>query len=145
MIKLNLPAFDYKLKKADGKVWIFDGIRKKYVVLTPEEWVRQHFVHYLIYVLSYPKALVKIEGSLRYNKLAKRSDIVVFSRTGTPWMVVECKAPDIEINESTALQVSVYNNALKAKYVVITNGVKHLCFEVSSRNKSLSTLPQYPD
>ena len=114
-------------------------------MLTPEEWVRQHFVHYLTYELSYPKALVKIEGGLRYNQLAKRSDIVVFNRTGDPWMVVECKAPEIEINESTALQVSVYNNVLKAKYVVISNGLKHLCFEVSSGNKSLSTLPQYPD
>ncbi len=144
MIKLNLPAFDYKLKKADGKVWIFDGIRKKYVVLTPEEWVRQHFVHYLTIMLSYPKALVKIEGGLHYNQLAKRSDIVVFNRSGKPWMIVECKAPEIELTERAAQQVSVYNSAHNAEYIVLTNGIRHLCFDVSSGIKSLGTLPDYP-
>src|SRR5690606_466079 len=74
MIKLNLPAFDYKLKKADGKVWIFDGIRKKYVVLTPEEWVRQHIVQYMLNHLKYPKSLIKVEASLMYNSLNKRAD-----------------------------------------------------------------------
>lgn len=144
MIKLNLPAYDYKLKKADGKVWIFDGIRKKFVVLTPEEWVRQHFVHYLIYELSYPKALIKIEGGLHYNQLAKRSDIVVFNRAGNSWMIVECKAPEIELNQQVAQQVSVYNSTLKASYVVITNGLRHLCFEMTGGIKSLSELPEYP-
>ncbi|MBX2954873.1 MAG: type I restriction enzyme HsdR N-terminal domain-containing protein [Cyclobacteriaceae bacterium] len=144
MIKLNLPAYDFKLKKADGKVWIFDGIRKKFIVLTPEEWVRQHFVQYLIHELSYPKALVKLEGGLRYNQLAKRSDIVVFNRTGNPWMVVECKAPEIELNQEAAQQVSVYNGTLKASYVVITNGLRHLCFEMANEIKSLSKLPEYP-
>ncbi|HRJ28206.1 MAG TPA: type I restriction enzyme HsdR N-terminal domain-containing protein [Cyclobacteriaceae bacterium] len=144
MIKLNLPAFDYKLKKADGKVWIFDGIRKKYVVLTPEEWVRQHFVQYLIHVLSYPKALVKIEGGLHYNQLAKRSDIVVFNRAGNPWMVVECKAPEIKLRQQDAQQVAVYNSTLKASYVVITNGLRHLCFEMATEIKSLPELPAYP-
>ena len=95
MIKLNLPDFDYKLKKAEGKVWIFDVIRKKYLVLTPEEWVRQHVVHFLITHKKYPKALIKLEGGLNYNQLQKRSDIVVFDREGKPWMIMECKAPAI--------------------------------------------------
>ena len=90
MVQLNLPAFDHQLKQADGKRWIFDILRRKYLVLTPEEWVRQHFVHYIINELQYPKALIKVEGGLSYNKLSKRSDIVVFNRDGKPWMVIEC-------------------------------------------------------
>lgn len=144
MVKLNLPTFNYKLKKADGKVWIFDGIRKKFVVLTPEEWVRQHFINYLTHELLYPKALIKIEGGLHYNQLAKRSDIVVFNRIGKPWMVIECKAPEIEIDTQVALQVSTYNSTLKASYVVITNGLRILCFEMANEIKALPELPEYP-
>src|SRR5204863_9718286 len=98
MYALNLPTFEYKLKKADGKVWIFDVIRKKFVVLTPEEWVRQHFVNYLIQHLQYPKSLIKIEGGLTFNQLQKRSDIVVFDRFAKPWMVIECKAPTLRLS-----------------------------------------------
>lgn len=143
MVKLNLPSFEYKLKDANGKVWIFDGIRKKYVVLTPEEWVRQHFINYLIDHIHYPKALLRVEAGLKYNKLSKRSDIVVYDRNGMPWMVVECKAPDIVIDEKSAMQVSIYNKTLKATYVVLTNGMKHLCFDVSKEIKSLSELPAF--
>src|SRR5688572_31218406 len=99
MHKLNLPAFDYKLKKVDGKVWIFDVIRKKYVILTPEEWVRQHFIYYLVTELHYPRALVRVEGGLVYNTLNKRSDIVIFGREGAPWMLVECKSPTLKLSE----------------------------------------------
>ncbi|MDH4057596.1 MAG: type I restriction enzyme HsdR N-terminal domain-containing protein [Cyclobacteriaceae bacterium] len=143
MVKLNLPKFDFKLKDADGKVWIFDGIRKKYVVLTSEEWVRQNFVRYLIDTLHYPKALIKVEAGLTYNRLSKRSDIVVFSRGGTPWMVVECKAPGIVLDEKSLMQASVYNQTLKASYVVVTNGINHLCFEITSVVKSLRELPSF--
>src|SRR5690606_41190461 len=93
MLKLNLPSFDYNLLKEEGKIWILDGIRKKYIVLTPEEWVRQHFIHYLINEKKYPRSLMRIEGGLRYNALQKRSDIVVYDVKGLPWLVVECKAP----------------------------------------------------
>ena len=106
MHQLNLPSFDYKLKKADGKVWIFDVIRKKYIVLTPEEWVRQHFIHYLLHELKYPRSLVKIEGGLSYNTLSKRSDIVVFDRDGRPWMLVECKSPEFKLSEKSDLTVT---------------------------------------
>jgi hypothetical protein len=127
MHPLNLPTFDYKLKKADGKVWIFDIIRKKYIVLTPEEWVRQHFIHYIISELQYPKALIKVEGGLTYNQLAKRSDIVVFDRQGQPWMVIECKAPELKLSETTLHQASAYNASLRAKYLTVSNGLMHLC------------------
>ena len=146
MIKLNLPAFDCVVKKEDGKVFILDLIRKKYIVLTPEEWVRQHFVNYLITELKYPKALIKIEGGLTFNKLSKRSDIVIFNREGSPWMIVECKSPSQKLSQSTLHQASVYNHTLKAKYVTITNGLRHICCEVdwtAGRTSLLSDLPSF--
>ncbi len=147
MHKLNLPTFDYKLKKAEGKVWIFDVIRKKFIVLTPEEWVRQHVVNFLITEKQYPKALIKIEGGLRFNQLAKRSDIVVFDRTGVPWMLVECKAPDLLLSEQTLHQASAYNTTLQAKYLTITNGLQIFCSLTDWENKktmSLDELPGFP-
>ncbi len=147
MIALNLPAFDYVLKKESGKVFILDILRKKYLVLTPEEWVRQHFIHYLINELTYPKSLIKVEGGLNFNQLQKRSDIVVFDREGNPWMLVECKAPDQKLGQQTLNQAGVYNHTLQAKYLVVTNGMKHLCCEInwSDRTTSLmETLPAYP-
>ena len=143
MIKLNLPAFDYKLKKADGKVWIFDGIRKKYVVLTPEEWVRQHIVQYMLNHLNYPKSLIKVEASLMYNSLNKRADVVVFDREGKPWMIVECKAPDLKLTQVVAMQVATYNTSLQAPFVVITNGMLVYCFEIQPEIKSLAELPVF--
>ncbi|HEY0652880.1 MAG TPA: type I restriction enzyme HsdR N-terminal domain-containing protein [Chryseosolibacter sp.] len=127
MVKLNLPDFDYKLKKAEGKVWIFDGIRKKYLLLTPEEWVRQHFIHFLVNEKKYPKSLIRVEGGLNYNEMKKRSDIVVFDRNTKPWMIVECKSPALGLTPATLQQVSTYNASLKAKYISVTNGLMHYC------------------
>lgn len=146
MVTLNLPSFDYTLKKENGKVFILDIIRKKYLVLTPEEWVRQHFVHYLITTLQYPRSLIKVEGGLRFNDLQKRSDIVVFNREGAPWMVVECKAPDQKLSQRTLHQASVYNHSLQATYLTITNGMTHICCEVdwiSGKTALLDSLPEY--
>jgi hypothetical protein len=123
---LDLPPFEYRLREAEGKRWIFDVIRKKFVVLTPEEWVRQHVVNYLTAHLNYPRTLLRIEGGLTYNQLAKRSDIVVYDRDGTPWMVVECKAPVVKLSKQVIYQAAAYNNTLQAKYVVVTNGVGHV-------------------
>jgi hypothetical protein len=146
MVRLNLPEFEYKLKKADGKVWIFDVIRKKYIILTPEEWVRQHFIHYLITGLKYPKALLKIEGGLTYNQLQKRSDILVFDREGKPWMVIECKSPDLKVSQSTLQQASVYNATLRAKYLTVSNGLIHYCASTdweAGKTTLLEALPEY--
>ena len=148
MQKLNLPSYAYRLKKADGKVWIFDGIRKKYVVLTPEEWVRQHLVNYLIHHLNYPKGLIAVETGLTYNSLAKRTDMVVLNRQGGTWMIVECKAADHPITRNTALQVAVYNMALKAQYILISNGLSHYCFATNFSDSSvlpLDSIPEYPN
>ena len=132
MEKLNLPAFEYKVKKSNDKMWIYDILRKKYLVLTPEEWVRQHFLHYLLNQVQYPSSLIKVEGGLKFNRLQKRTDIVVFDRNGNPWMIVECKASGQSINESTLRQASVYNSTLKAKYIVLTNGMKTLCCQIEN-------------
>jgi hypothetical protein len=146
MYKLNLPDFNYAIKKDDGKIWIFDVIRKKYLVLTPEEWVRQHFINYLITELKYPKSLIKVEGGLTYNQLSKRSDIVVFDREAKPWMVIECKSPELQIDESVLRQASMYNATLRANYLVVTNGVKHFCAHIDwldNTTKLLSALPTF--
>ena len=122
MTALNLPAYDAKVKKSEGKVWIFDGVRKKFVVLTPEEWVRQHFVSYLIHQQLYPKSLFRIEGSLSYNTLQKRSDILVYDRSGKPWMLIECKSPTIKLSQKAFNQVAIYNMTVGARYLAVTNG-----------------------
>jgi hypothetical protein len=144
MVALNLPEFVVKLKKSEGKVWIFDGIRKKYVALTPEEWVRQHLIHYFIDHLHYPKSLIKIEQGLKYNELQKRSDIIVFDRTGNPWMIVECKSPLVDLNQDTTQQVTVYNSNIQARYVTLSNGMKHVCYEMNGSNVVLlKNFPEY--
>ncbi|RAV99178.1 type I restriction enzyme HsdR N-terminal domain-containing protein [Pseudochryseolinea flava] len=147
MIKLNLPEYAYKLSKVEGRIMIFDPLRKKHLVLTPEEWVRQHFVNYLVTELKYPKALIRLEGGLSYNQLQKRSDIVVFDRDAKPWMVIECKAPDQILSNETLHQASTYNATLRAKFLVVTNGLSHFFFSTdwsSGVVQSLNDLPTYP-
>jgi hypothetical protein len=145
MVKLNLPEFEYNVKKAEGKVWIFDIIRKRFIVLTPEEWVRQHFVNYIITELKYPRALIKIETGLVYNKLSKRSDIIVHNRQGQPWMIIECKAPELKLSQQTLQQVTMYNASIRANYIVVTNGLVHLCCEVNWADRVTTLLKAFPD
>ncbi len=146
MYKLNLPEFDFRLKKAEGKVWIFDVIRKKYLVLTPEEWVRQHFVNYLLSERSVPRSLIRIEGGLVYNALQKRSDIVVYDRNGAPWLIVECKSPAITVSSAALEQAATYNATLRAPYICITNGLSHICARIEwdeRRTTQLEEIPTY--
>jgi Type I restriction enzyme R protein N terminus (HSDR_N) len=140
---LNLPPLQARLQESDGKIWIFDVIRKKFVVLTPEEWVRQHFVNYLI-IEQYPKSLFKIEGGLAVNELRRRSDLVIFNRLGKAWMLVECKNPLIAINQATLDQVGNYNTTIQAKYVVVTNGLEHFYFETNWEEKTIKRLEALP-
>jgi hypothetical protein len=142
--KLNLPKIDLSLKKEEGKVLIFDIIRKKYIVLTPEEWVRQHFVHFLITELKYPKSLFRIEGALAYNRMQKRSDILVRDREGKPWMLIECKSPDIKLTQKAFNQVSVYNMTIGAKYLAVTNGMVHYCCEAPVAGGEAKFLNDFP-
>jgi hypothetical protein len=144
MLKLNLPSCTFRTQTIEGKNFIFDILRKKFVLLTPEEWVRQHFVHLLIYQYHYPKALIKLEGGLRYNELKKRSDIVVYDREGCTFLIVECKSADVLLSQKVFEQVTTYNHTIKAKYVVITNGIKHFCCSVNHENGKVDFMADLP-
>jgi hypothetical protein len=144
MIKLNLPQFDIKIQDNDGKSEIFDVIRKKYVLLTPEEWVRQHFLHLLINHYQYPKSLIKIETGLKYNQLQKRSDIVVYDREGKPFLIVECKSTDVPLSQKTFEQITTYNYTLKSKYVVLTNGLHHFCCSIDHEKGAYEFMKDLP-
>lgn len=125
MLKLNLPSYDYLVKKQNEVIFIFDIVRKKYILLTPEEWVRQHFLNFLISNLSVPLTMISIETSLRYNKLSKRADILVYSNNGLPLLLVECKAPTVKLSRDTLLQLSIYNKDINVPLLAITNGLVH--------------------
>ena len=129
MVSLNLPEINYNIRKNKGNVEIFDIIRRKFVVLTPEEWVRQHFIHFLINEREYTRGLMRVESSLEYNKRIKRSDILIYDRHGQPYLLVECKTYQRPITQAAMTQAAVYNKTLKARYLVITNGLKHYCAE----------------
>jgi hypothetical protein len=147
MKKLSLPSFEYKLIREGETTKIFDIIRKKYFVLTPEEWVRQHFVHYLIDHLKYAKSLISVETGLKYNQLKKRSDIIVYDKDGSPFLLVECKSAETQISKKALFQVFTYNQTIKARYLVITNGLAFICAKVNEVTKQLEwidALPPYP-
>jgi hypothetical protein len=147
MKKLNLPPFDYKIKRESNGNKIFDIIRKKYLVLTPEEWVRQHFIHYLIEHHHYPKSLISIEAGLKYNQLRKRSDIIVYDKWGSPFLLVECKSASTRISKSAVFQAATYNQTVQAQYLVVTNGMGFICAKTSSeigQLKWIDSLPPFP-
>ncbi|WP_452603286.1 type I restriction enzyme HsdR N-terminal domain-containing protein [Pontimicrobium sp. MEBiC06410] len=125
MQELNFPTYSFRFKNSENKVSIFDTIRKKFVILQPEEWVRQHCVHYLINVKKYPISLINVEKELKVNDLKKRYDIVIFNPDGSIFLIVECKAPKIKIDQTTFDQVARYNLALNATYLMVTNGLNH--------------------
>ncbi len=145
MQKLNFPEYNFKLKKQDGKKLIFDPIRKKYYVLTPEEWVRQHTLQYLILEKKHSVSLIAVEKELQINHTKRRFDIVVFNREMTPEILVECKAPTIRISQKTFDQANQYNWLLKAPYLFLTNGLKHYICQIdfeANQFKFLKELPQ---
>lgn len=144
MQTLNLPQFDHVIKNEGEKTTIFDVIRKKHVVLTPEEWVRQHFIHFLISCYQYPKSLIRNEGGHAFNTLRKRTDILVYSRNAEPFMLVECKAAHVKIDQKVFRQASIYNKSIKAKYLVVTNGLTHFCCEIDHINSSYKFIPDLP-
>lgn len=144
MITLNLPPFDFKLKNSENKVFIFDVIRKKYIQLTPEEWVRQHWVHHFINQKGYPKSLISVEKQLLVNNLKKRTDIVIYNKLGNAHLIVECKAPSVKITQSVFDQIARYNLSLQAKYLVLSNGLNHLFAAFDSQTKSVSQIKDIP-
>ena len=145
MQKLNFPTYTFRLKNSKNKRLIFDEIRKKFMVLQPEEWVRQHCVRYLIKEKKYPKSLINVEKELRVNNLKKRYDIVVFNSDGSIHLVVECKSPSININQVTFDQISRYNLALEASYLMITNGLNHYYCTMDFKNERYQFLKDIPE
>lgn len=145
MLKLNLPEVDLKIKSKENKLFIFDPYRKKDIVLTPEEWVRQHFANYLTTVKKYPVSLTVLEKELILNKTKKRTDIVVYNSTGTPEIIVECKAPTIKISQNTFDQIARYNLQLKASYLIVTNGLEHYFCQMDYENKQYLFLKDVPN
>jgi len=148
MQKLNLPEYQVKVRTSNGNQQIFDEIRKKYVALIPEEWVRQHFINYLVNDRKFPKGLIAVEHPLIINKVSHRADIVAFSSDGKPKVVVECKAPEVQINQSVIQQVSRYNILLKAPILILTNGLVHFCVKIDfekQQTQNLESIPFYQD
>lgn len=146
MKELKLPPFKYNIKSENNQNFIFDVIRKKFLILTPEEWVRQHFIHFLINHNNYPKNLINCEQGLTYNGRSKRSDILVYDKIGKPFLLIECKAPEINLNQEVVNQVSVYNKKIKAPFLLITNGVKTICWKIENNSfTQLKKIPDYPE
>lgn len=145
MYKLNLPEYQQKLRKNNLRNEIYDPFRKKYIALTPEEWVRQNFLQYLINEKSFPASLVKVEKGLKVNNLAKRFDIVIYDATAQPRLLVECKAPEIKISQDTFDQAARYNLSLGVDYLIITNGMNHYCCKINFTSKSIEFLNDIPN
>ena len=145
MQSLNFPEFSFRFKNSENKVSIFDEIRKKFVILQPEEWVRQHCVQYLIQHKKYPKSLINVEKELKINGLKKRYDIVVFKPNGTIAIIVECKAPKITINQSTFDQIAQYNLKLNADLLMVTNGLNHYYCKMDFENEAYEFLRDIPE
>jgi hypothetical protein len=142
---LNLPSASFQLEEIDGKLSIFDSLRKKFLILTPEEWVRQHIIFYLVNYKDYPKSLFALEKGLKYNNLQKRFDVLVMDRQGQPFLLVECKAPEIKLTQKTVEQVCVYNKVIGSSHLAITNGLQHICLEWDGGMEQFKQLSQFPD
>ncbi len=143
-VPLNLPPYPFRIKQEAGSTFIFDEIRRKFMVLTPEEWVRQHLVQYLIGGKHYPKSLIKLEGGLKLNSMQKRSDILIFNNLGEKLMLVECKAPSVKITQDTFDQVARYNVVHRVKWLIVSNGLQHFCCAINIEDKSWQFVNEIP-
>lgn len=148
MFALNLPKFEYKLKKIKGKSLILDPLRKKFVALTPEEWVRQHFVNYLICYKAFPAGRIANECTINLHNLSRRCDTVLYDKKLTPLVIVEYKAPSIKITDKVFKQIEAYNHELRSKYLIISNGLIHYCCKLDYNRMTfeyLKDIPNYKD
>lgn len=146
MQKLNFPKYNFRFKSNENKTLIFDIIRKKFVILTPEEWVRQHTLHFLITEKKYPVSYINVEKQLLLNDTVKRYDIVIFKNDGDVEIIIECKAPSITINQVSFDQIARYNLALNSNLLMVTNGLTHYFCKMDIKNKRylfLRDLPKY--
>jgi len=148
MKSLNLPSFPVKLSEKNGKTYIYDPLRRKDIALTPEEWVRQHFVPFLITTRAYPPERIANEVSIQVNTTSKRCDTVVYDNFLTPLVIIEYKSPDVNITGEVFEQIARYNSALRVPYLIVSNGLKHYCCFMDYRtmeSRFLNDIPAYPD
>ncbi len=145
MEQLNFKTYPFRFKNSENKIAIFDIIRKKFILLTPEEWVRQHVVWFLIEEKKYPKSLVNVEKVITLNGLTKRYDIVVYNKNGSIEILVECKAPSVKIDQTTFDQIARYNMVLNANYLMVTNGLEQYYCQMDYINKKYSFLKEIPN
>jgi len=145
MQNLNFPSYSFRLKNSENKISIFDEIRKKFIILTPEEWVRQHTVQFLIQEKNYPKSHINVEKLVKVNNISKRYDIVVFEPNGAIFILIECKAPEVKISQETFDQIAQYNLNLKAKYLMVTNGLNHYFCQMDFEKEAYLFLPELPE
>lgn len=144
MIRLNLPPFDIQLEQRADKIYVWDVLRNKSIRLTPEEWVRQHFVHYLIEHLGYPKGLLMNEVSLEVGGVKRRSDTVLYTRQLAPQMIIEYKAPDISLSERVLNQILRYNFSLRVPFLILSNGLEHTAYHIDYEHQTYETLQAIP-
>ncbi len=144
MTKLNFPNYSFRFKNSENKTYIFDVIRKKFLLLTPEEWVRQHVVNFLIEEMNYPKSLINVEKLVKVNGINKRYDVVVFRNDGSIFLLVECKAPEVNITQQTFDQIAQYNLVLKAENLMVTNGLNHYFCQMDFENEQYIFLKELP-
>ena len=144
-MEINLPPYDIKMREQGGKRQIFDFLRRKYVALTPEEWVRQHFVHFLINHKGYPQGLLANEVELKVGDKKLRCDTLLYNRALQPQMIIEYKAPHVEITQQVFNQITVYNHLLHVDFLVISNGLQHFCCRLAYDHQSYAFLQEIPD
>jgi hypothetical protein len=144
MQELNFPYFEFRLRTINNRQEIFDPVRHKFVALSPEEWVRQHLIAYLIEIKGYPVSMIGVEKQLMLNKLPKRFDLVIFARNASPFLLVECKAPGVEITENTFDQAARYNMLLHAEYFLITNGLEHYTCRIDYERRQYIFIEEIP-
>ena len=145
MQKLNFQLYNFRFKNNENKVSIFDEIRKKFIILTPEEWVRQHVVQFLLKKKKYPKSLINVEKVLKINGLRKRYDVVVFNSDGSIFILIECKAPEIKITQATFDQIARYNMTMNAQFLMVTNGLNHYFCQMDYENEKYTFLENLPN
>lgn len=145
MQRLVFPTYSFRFKNSENKVAIFDEIRKKFIILTPEEWVRQHVVQYLLQDKNYPKSYINVEKLIKINDLSKRYDIIVYQPNGEIFLLIECKAPEVAITQQTFDQIARYNLVLNAKYLMVTNGLNHYFCQMDFENERYVFLKELPD
>ena len=145
MKKLNFPTYSFRFKNSENKVSIFDEIRKKFIVLTPEEWVRQNVIQFLLQNKNYPKSYINVEKLIKVNGLSKRYDGIVFKPNGEIFLLIECKAPEVPISQDTFDQIARYNLELKAQYLMVTNGLNHYFCQMDFENETYIFLKELPD